>query len=209
MLAEQINLVKWIESGRRYDLAINSDSSSESQLQVKYKAITALRTGDQNHLYEHQYFDWLMLQVRLLKSGRVNDADLKHIAEELEDMGNEVEAALTSFVRQAMVHLCKLEFSRSQDPVSHWRVEIANFRAEIDERIVNRFTNENKLSEIYERAWRKSRPVLKQLLTQEEFSKIPAQCPYSLSQIRDDEFFPTSFWEKPSHTTSASVHRPR
>ncbi len=209
MISEQINLVKWIERGRRYDLAISSDSSIEIPHQGKLTAVTTLKPGDQNYLYEHQYFDWLMLQVRLLKSGRIDGADLKHIAEELEDMGNEAEAALTSFIRQTMVHLCKLEYSRSQDPVNHWRVEIANFRAEVDERIVNRFTNEDKLAEIYAKAWKRARPVLKESLSHDEFAKIPFQCPYSLSAIRDDMFFPISFWEKQSPKTPTSVHRPK
>ena len=150
---------------------------------------------DQNFMYEHQYYDWLMLQVRLLNDGRTGDADLKHIAEELEEIGNEAKATLTSFFRQTMVHLCKLEFARDQNPANHWRVEIANFRAEVDDRIVNRFTNEAKLAEIYATAWAKVPSILAQSLTQDELAKIPVQCPYSMDQVRNEEFFPLSVWE--------------
>ncbi len=164
---------------------------------------------DQNYMYEHQYYDWLMLQVRLLNNGRTSDADLKHIAEELEDMGNEAEAALTSFIRQTMVHLCKLEFARDQNPTNHWRVEIANFRAEVEDRIVNRFTNEDKLSAIYAKAWKKVPSILAQSLTQDELAKIPAECPYSMDQVRNDEFFPLPVWENQTAQKNISMYRPK
>lgn len=165
-------------------------------------AVLTEKPVNQNYMYEHQYYDWLMLQVRLLTNGRTSDADFKHIAEELENMGNEAEAALTSFIRQAMVHLCKLEFSRDQNPANHWRVEIANFRAEIDDRIVNRFTNEAKLAEIYTKAWKKVPNILAQSLTEDEFEKLPVLCPYSMEQIRNEEFFPTSISENQNNIPS-------
>jgi hypothetical protein len=210
MIAEQINLVKRIAIGHRYDLAINSDSSIETQHKEKLAStVITVKPVDQNYMYEHQYYDWLMHQVRLLNSGRTSDADLKHIAEELEDMGNEAEAALTSFIRQTMVHLCKLEFSRDQNPANHWRVEIANFRAEVDDRIVNRFTNEAKLSAIYAKAWKKVPSILAQSLSQDEFAKIPTQCPYSIDQVRNEEFFPLPVWETQTAQENISVYRPK
>lgn len=210
MIADQINLTKWIDVSHRYDLAISRDSSLETQRQGKIEsAVTTVKPVDQDYMYEHQYYDWLMHQVRLLNDGRTGDADLKHIAEELEDMGNEAEAALTSFIRQTMVHLCKLEFARDQNPANHWRVEIANFRAEVDDRIVNRFTNEAKLSAIYEKAWKKVPSILAQSLTQDELAKIPVQCPYSMDQVRNEEFFPFSAWENQRAQRDISAHRPK
>ena len=145
----------------------------------------------QNVMYERQHQNWLDRQVRLIKSGQVNEIDFENIAQELEDMGNEAEAAVTSFMRQIMIHLCKLEFVKDQMPASHWRAEVANFRAELDDRIVNRFTNEDKINQIYEKAWKKVPSILVHLLSRDEHDRIPDACPYSLEQLRDDGFFPS------------------
>ena len=153
-------------------------------------AVLSEKSALHSEMYEHSYYDWLMLQARLLREGKLSDADIAHIAEELEDTGNEIEAALVSYFRQAIVHLCKLGFVHAPDTVKHWRSEIANFRAEIDERVVNRFTNEDKITPIFNRAWKSARATLQATLTPEEFKRIPDECPFSMGQVRDPLFFP-------------------
>jgi len=148
------------------------------------------KSANQNYLYEHQYSDWLKLQVRLLKTGRAVEADVDHIAQELEDIGSEAEAKLSSLIRQAMVNLCKIEFARDQTRADQWMVEIANFRAEIEDRILNRFSNDEDLVSIYDRSWKTARSILMHALTREELKHIPKECPYAMGQIRDEQYFP-------------------
>jgi hypothetical protein len=38
-------------------------------------------------LYEQDFYAWANEQAALLRNGRVSDADLEHIAEEIESMG--------------------------------------------------------------------------------------------------------------------------
>lgn len=60
-------------------------------------AVLSNASIDPNDMHAHQFHDWLMLQARLLREGKVGKADLVHIAQELEEMGNEVESALVFF----------------------------------------------------------------------------------------------------------------
>ena len=153
-------------------------------------AVLSERPIGQPDMHESQYYDWLMLQARLLREGRIKEADLAHIAQELEDMGNELEAALVSFFRQTLVHLCKLRYFSDQLPRTHWKIEIANFRSELDERSVKRFSNPQKIEEIFNRAWLGARQNLKAMMAPADFKTIPRACPFTLDQVRDHEYFP-------------------
>lgn len=145
---------------------------------------------DPNDMHAHQFHDWLMLQARLLREGKVAEADLVHIAQELEETGNEIESALVSYFRQTLVHLCKIRYASHGESTNHWRAEISNFRSEIDERAINRFSNPNKIEEIFSRAWKGARKNLKVVMAADEYKRVPRDCPFTLLQTRDANYFP-------------------
>ena len=111
------------------------------------RAVLSNTSIEPSDMHAHQFHDLLMLQARLLREGKVAEADLVHIAQELEEMGNEIESALVSYFRQTLVRLCKIRYSSRMEPNNPWRAEISNFRSEIDERAFNRFTNPSKIEE--------------------------------------------------------------
>lgn len=39
-------------------------------------------------LYDHDFYAWTNEQAGLLRAGKLSEADLEHIAEEIESMGN-------------------------------------------------------------------------------------------------------------------------
>ena len=45
-------------------------------------------------LHEQDFYAWTTQQVALLRAGRLAEADIEHIAEELEDMGSQKSKAL-------------------------------------------------------------------------------------------------------------------
>jgi hypothetical protein len=45
-------------------------------------------------LYDRDFFEWMRRNARLLEQGRIGDADLAHIAEELEDIGERDQRAV-------------------------------------------------------------------------------------------------------------------
>ena len=47
-------------------------------------------------LYDLDFYEWTVRNAELLRSGRVSEADLEHIAEEIEDMGKRERRELLS-----------------------------------------------------------------------------------------------------------------
>ena len=70
--------------------------------------------------YDEDFTAWAFEQAELLRRGQLADADLPHLAEEIESLGNEQIHALESFYTLLIFHLLKWQFqpdrrSRSWD----------------------------------------------------------------------------------------------
>src|SRR5947208_12657968 len=63
-----------------------------------------MRTAD---LYDKDFAEWTRHNAELLRSGRVTEADLEHIAEEIEDMGKRERRELLSRLTVLIVHMLK------------------------------------------------------------------------------------------------------
>ncbi len=89
--------------------------------------------------YAEDFYAWTQDQAevlrRLVKERRNGPLDLAHLAEEVEDSGNEVRNAVRSRLRRLMEHLLKLEQARATVPRLDWMRTIANGRAEIADRL--------------------------------------------------------------------------
>ena len=57
--------------------------------------------------YEEDLYGWAVEQAGLLRAGRVAEADVRNIAEELDDVGNEQYDKLESALRIILLHLLK------------------------------------------------------------------------------------------------------
>lgn len=94
---------------------------------------TPLPTPDiQESAYDHDFHAWTERQAALLRAGKLDQADIAHIAEEIEGLGKSTKAALSSQIRRILVHLMKLQASPVAEPRAGWRGTIANARAEIE-----------------------------------------------------------------------------
>jgi hypothetical protein len=85
--------------------------------------------------YDADFYAWALAQAQLLRQGRFSEADIAHIAEEIEDLGNEQLHALGSAMCNVLVHLTMLKFSPATDPRAHWSIELANFRGDMERRL--------------------------------------------------------------------------
>ena len=57
--------------------------------------------------YEQDFYAWAMQAAQALREGRLSEADLEHVAEELEDMGRSEKRALTNRLAVLLRHLQK------------------------------------------------------------------------------------------------------
>src|SRR5215472_3225375 len=58
-------------------------------------------------LYDTDFFEWTLRTAALLRSGRIAEADIEHIAEEIEDMGKRDRRGVYSRLRVLIAHLLK------------------------------------------------------------------------------------------------------
>ncbi len=135
-------------------------------------------------LYEADFFAWTRAQsdaLRSRKAGR-NQLDYDRLAEEVDDLGAAQKNKASSLVRLIIVHLLKLEFSRSDQPRGHWRGEIGNFRADLAPLVSGSIRRllEDELEDLHQRATRIARD---QFRDYEPATIIPDDRRWSLPEI--------------------------
>ena len=88
---------------------------------------------DQAALYDEDIYAWSQHQARVLRGlagaglRLPNDFDLEHVAEEIEEVGNEQRYAAESNLLQAFVHLIKTMALPEDQAVRHWTKETRAF----------------------------------------------------------------------------------
>jgi hypothetical protein len=58
-------------------------------------------------LYDKDFFEWTRCNAALLRARRFEEADIEHLAEEVEDMGKRDRRELTSRLEVLLTHLLK------------------------------------------------------------------------------------------------------
>ncbi len=90
---------------------------------------------DQTALYEEDIYAWSQHQARVLRGlaktdlRLPNDLDLEHVAEEIEEVGNEQRFGVESNLIQVFIHLMKLVASPADQAARHWTKEANAFLA--------------------------------------------------------------------------------
>jgi Domain of unknown function DUF29 len=86
-----------------------------------------------NSLYERDFYAWANQQAALLRDGRLAEADIEKIAEEIESMGRSEKRELVSRLTILLQHLLKWHFQPGRRSVS-WGPSIENTRLQLEDR---------------------------------------------------------------------------
>lgn len=139
-------------------------------------------------LYDKDFFEWTRRNAELLRAGRFEHADIRHIAEEIEDMGKRDLHELNSRVRVLLGHLLKWQ-SQPEKRSRSWERTIASQRTELGQLLEDspslRVKIQPNLRHLYQRSVQLA--VLETGLPRSHF---PAECPFTVEQILDPEFLP-------------------
>ena len=73
--------------------------------------------------YKQDFYAWAMQTAQALREGRLSEADLEHVAEELEDMGRSEKRALTNRLAVLLRHLLKW-WHQPERRGNNWRYTI-------------------------------------------------------------------------------------
>ena len=132
-------------------------------------------------LYESDFYAWTQAQAAALCAGGQgsNAVEYARVAEEIEGLGSSEKNSVRSALRNVIVHLLELEASA---PRLHWRVEILNFRADVDGLVTKSIRNE--MEQELDALHRKAHAVAEARLTiHEPDRRIDRTLRWSLTQL--------------------------
>lgn len=157
---------------------------------VSFKAV---RTAAPSR--EGDFYAWLLAQAKELRVHQPAAIDWEELAEELEEMAARTRDALTSNLEQLFIHLLKLQFEPSENERRirgrQWKLDAMEHRNRVNDLLGDSRTLRNTYdafqSKAYPRACRHVAVLFGERLTE----PLPKDCPWSLAEIQNDEFFPT------------------
>lgn len=138
-----------------------------------------------DHTYETDFYKWTNHQANLLRTGKLSEADIEHIAEEIESMGRSEKRELISRLRILLVHLLKWEYQPSRRSKS-WKLTIKEQRMMIEDHLEDNPSLKAILDEVVLKAYRLARTKSASETGMEEES-FPEQCPYRFADIVNKE----------------------
>ncbi len=139
-------------------------------------------------LHDSDFYAWSLEQAALLRAGRVGEADLAAIAEEIESMGKTEKRQLVSGLTVLLLDLLKWRYQPAGRGNS-WRLSIANARDEISDLLDENPSLKAVLDGVMASASRDARrkAAIETEMGEEAF---PALCPWSFAQAMDEGFWP-------------------
>jgi hypothetical protein len=134
-------------------------------------------------LYDTDFVEWTALTAELVRTGRLDEVDLEHLAEEIEDLGKWDRWAVQSQMLRLLLHQVKRKIQPERETAS-WRHSIVNSQDRIlgrlhDSPSLRRFL-EAELQDIYTRAIRGAL-----FETGVKNPALPERCPFPLDQLLD------------------------
>src|SRR4051812_48509668 len=144
--------------------------------------------------YDGDFYAWTQYQAEVLRAMPCDDNrfDRENVAEEIEDLGRSYRDAARSQVKRIIEHLLKLTYSPSADPHRGWRRSVTESRDELEEKLSASLRGdlETALPKLYRDARRRARVALEEYGEIEAAGAMPDECPYTLEQILEHDWYP-------------------
>lgn len=139
-------------------------------------------------LYDEDFYAWANEQARLLREGNLTQADIAHIAKEIESMGKAKKRELVSRLQVLLMHLLQWQYQPAHRGV-RWEVTIGNQRDALVDHLTDNPSLKARFPEAVARAYRAARGEAR-VETGLPEAIFPPACPWTLAQITDDAFCP-------------------
>lgn len=138
--------------------------------------------------YEDDLYLWTFQQADLLRRRRFGEADLANVAEELEAMGRSQRFKLESSYRLIVSHLLKWQFQPEMRSRS-WRVTITRERINVRRREKESPSLAAQAADIVRDVYL---DAVREAMADTDLPRtaFPAECAYSVAQLRDHDFLP-------------------
>lgn len=150
---------------------------------VKERPSAALHTR-----YEDDFYLWTQEQAALLLQRRFDELDEPNLIDEIESMGSEKRRALQSSYRVLIIHLLKWGRQPARRSRS-WTLTINRERENIEDVEEESPSLAKMAADLIPRAYQRARREAS-IETGIPEKAFPPDCPFTLAQLRDDEFLP-------------------
>ena len=140
------------------------------------------------HLYERDFFAWANQQTALLRAGQFAQADIEHVAEEIESMGRSEKRELLSRLAILLMHLLKWQ-AQPMLRGNSWQATIKVQRREISRHLADNPSLQAKLPELLEAAYGDAILLAARESGLSE-ATFPPTNPWSFTTIMDAGFWP-------------------
>jgi hypothetical protein len=139
--------------------------------------------------YDNDFYAWANEQAALLRAGKLGDADIDHIAQEIESMGRTEKRELISRLRVLLLHLLKWKFQPSGRG-SSWRASIRVQRLDIAEHLKDNASLKTILPQAIAAAFEGALIEAADQTGMPE-SALPSSCPWAFDEMMDARFWPS------------------
>jgi hypothetical protein len=140
--------------------------------------------------YDEDIVAWANEQASLLRTGRLSDLDIEHIAGEIEDVGKSEQRELASRMAVLLAHLLKWEYQPERRG-SSWEDTIRTQRVRIERRICKTPSLKATLNDADWQADAWDDAVDDAIKETGMARKVfPKSCPWSNEQIMSQDFYP-------------------
>jgi len=139
-------------------------------------------------LYEQDFYAWTLKNAELLREGRLGELDLEHLAEELESMGRSEKRELIHRLAVLLAHLLKWQVQAGRRG-RRWQLTLKEQRRQAARVLHDNPSLKPLLTEIVIDAYQDAILRAAQETGLEE-SAFPADCPFTLEQILNEDFLP-------------------
>lgn len=141
-----------------------------------------------SQLYDRDFYAWANEQAELLRAGRLSEADIGNIAEEIESMGRSEKRELISRMTVLLLHLLKWQYQPSLRGNS-WRGSVEIQRIKVASHLGDNPSLKSMLGTAISEAYRVARiqATNETGLSDETF---PNACPWTGNQILNEGFWP-------------------
>ena len=139
-------------------------------------------------LYDRDFYAWSREQAELLRAGKLAEADIEHIAEEIDSMGRTEKRELISRLSVLLLHLLKWRHQPGKRGPS-WEASISNQRDALADHLDDNPSLKPLLPQALASAYRSARrdAVAETGLAKSAF---PETSPWPVDEVLDDEFWP-------------------
>ncbi len=142
-------------------------------------------------LYDTDYQLWLEQTIAQLQTQDFSELDLENLIEEIKSLGKRDKRAICSYLMRLCEHLLKVKYWQQEREtcIRGWKLEIRNFRLQIQNLLKDSPSLKNYLQENFVLEYQNGRKLF---LDATDFNSdmIPEEPCFSLEQVLDENWLP-------------------